>query len=51
MVITEKVYLHVCPKQELCFEWCQVRLWIERALELWIEWELYTVPLRNQLVL
>lgn len=42
MAITEKVCLHVFAEWEHCFEWCQVKLWIE--------WELYTVPLRNQLV-
>lgn len=42
MAITEKVCLHVFAEQEHCFEWCQVKLWIE--------WELYTVPLRNQLI-
>lgn len=42
MVITEKVFLHLFAEQEHCFGWCQVKLWIE--------WELYTVPLRNKLV-
>lgn len=39
MLVTEEVDLHVLAESECFFEWCQVK-W-------WVQWELYTVPLRN----